>query len=573
VSEPRTFVEVLRDRASGRLAHKGYTFLVDGDGATTHLDYAGLERRARAVGAMLHQYARRGDRALLVFDAGLDYVASLFGCLYAGILAVPVYPPSALRPEAGVAHIDRVARDCRATVALSTTDLSRRLRPLVAESPSARGLHWLSPSPADAHEDPSGPMPDLGEDDPAIIQYTSGSTSDPRGVLLTHRNLLHNARFIREAFGLSENTCSVSWLPPHHDMGLIGGIIEPLFLGIDTVLLSPQLFVQRPLILLQAITRFRGTICGAPGFGYDLLTRRVPESAKAHLDLSSWSVAFCGAEPVRASTLDAFAKAFAGCFFRRESFLPCYGLAEATLLVSAADPQVESRRLALDSTALEEGRVVRATPETAAPRTLVSCGRPPKGVDVIVVEPESRTLQPEDRSGEIWVRGQNVSSGYWSDAVATARTFDARLSTGESGYLRTGDLGFLDEGELFITGRLKDVIIIRGRNLYPQDIEATVEHAHPAIRASRSAVFAAEVLDMERVIVVCEVALRDQKDRGAIIEAVSRAVASAHGVAPHEVVLLGPAQLPRTSSGKPRRSLSRQQYLAGRFEVLSEAFR
>lgn len=565
--EPKTFVDVLRDRAGGRLARKGYTFLVDGDGAEARLDYQQLERRARAVGTRLLQSARRGDRALLVFDAGLDYVVSLFGCLYAGVLGVPVYPPSPLKPEAGLAHIDHIARDCGAQLALSSNDLIARLRPLLAEAPSAGNLLWLNP--ADALDEAEGGLPELREGDGAMVQYTSGSTSDPRGVLLTHANLLHNARFIREAFGLSEDSCGVSWLPPHHDMGLIGGIIEPLFLGAEAVLLPPQLFVQRPLTFLQAITRFRGTTCGAPGFGYDLLTKRIPESAKAQLDLSSWSVAFCGAEPVRSSTLDAFARAFVGCGFRREAFLPCYGLAEATLLVSASRPCVEPRRIDLDAMALEAGRVVHISAGAAGRRTLVSCGRPPLGVEVIVVDPDSRTPRPSDRPGEIWVRGPSVASSYWADAAATARTFDARLISGESGYLRTGDLGFLDDGELFITGRLKELIIIRGRNLYPQDVEATVEHAHPAVRAGRSAAFAVEIGDEESLVVVCEVTRRNLADRDAIIEAVRCAVAAAHGVVPSLVALLKPAQLPRTSSGKPRRLLSQQLFRAGRLGVES----
>lgn len=561
MTDPKTFVDVLRNRAASREGSKGFTFLVDGEGVEERLDYAGLDRRAREVGQRLAARVARGERAVLVFDAGLDYAATLFGCFYAGVVAVPAYPPNPLRPEAGLAQIERVASDARATVILGSTDLIARLRPLLAQAPWARAIEWIDPTLEDGDRAPS--LPEISAQDVAIIQYTSGSTSDPKGVIVTHSNLIHNAHFIRAAFGLSADASGVSWLPPHHDMGLMGGIIQPMFVGMNMVLFSPQLFVQRPLTFLEAITRFRLSGGGAPNFGYELLTRRVPESAKAQLDLSTWEVAFCGAEPVRARTLDAFAAAFALCGFRREAFLPCYGLAEATLLVSAVAPMTGPRRLAVDGPSLDAGEVVSANTDSSA-RHFVSCGGPPQGQTVLIVDAETGKSVPEGRTGEIWVKGPNVASGYWDKAGATADTFEARLETGEGGFLRTGDLGFIDQGELFVTGRLKDLIIIRGRNLHPQDVESTVEHAHPSVRPGRSAAFSAEILGEERLVIVCEVARRVLLDPAPVQDAVRREVASAHGIAVHEVVLLEPSRLPRTSSGKPRRALSRERFLAGR---------
>jgi acyl-CoA synthetase (AMP-forming)/AMP-acid ligase II len=297
----------------------------------------------------------------------------------------------------------------------------------------------------------------------------------------------------------------------------------------------------------------------------------VPDSAKERLDLSTWEVAFCGAEPVRPSTLDKFAAAFAVCGFRREAFLPCFGLAEATLLVTGVAPSGEPRRLNVDAALLDAGRVMAAAEDSVA-RAFVSCGRPPAGITIRIVDPGSAKPQPEDRTGEIWVKGPNVAAGYWNQKAATTATFGARLEDGEGGYLRTGDLGFMDQGELFVTGRLKDLIIIRGRNLYPQDIEFTVEHAHQSVRPGRSVVFSAEIEGDERLIVVCEVARRFLLDPLPTQDAVKRAVASAHGIVPHEILLLEPSQLPRTSSGKPRRALSRERFLAGRLGEVVEAF-
>jgi acyl-CoA synthetase (AMP-forming)/AMP-acid ligase II len=532
---PRTFVLALRERAASAAAERGYTFSQEGEGPGERLSYAALDRRARAIAALLEDRGAKGERVLLPLAPGPDFISALFGCFYAGALAVPLPGPDSVKPEPATAALERVARDCQAR--FSFLPLASLESIDVAAADQSRADAWSPAEPA--------------EDSPALIQYTSGSTSEPKGVVVRHSNLIANALAIRSAFAIDQDSRGVSWLPPYHDMGLMGGILEPLLVGADTVLMPPQAFLQRPLRWLQAINDTRATTCGGPDFAYALVTRRVPEAAKAGLDLSCWRVAFCGAEPVRAATLDAFAGAFAACGFRREAFLPCYGLAEATLLVTGvragARPTIAQFRAAQDE----------------RPRTLVGCGRPAPGVEVAVVDPESGEPRAERAVGEIWVQGPGVAAGYWGDAASSARAFGARRAGGDGPWLRTGDLGFLSGGELFPTGRLKDVIIVRGRNLHPQDVEATLERAHEAVRAGRAAAFAATIEGQEQLVVACEINRRARHSPAAIEGALKAAVAAEHGVLPHAVMLLQPGALPRTSSGKPRRALCRSLYEAG----------
>ncbi len=559
MSTPATFVEALRERAAGPFAANGYSFLADGESEAERLSYAELDRRARALAVLLGEHGAASERVLLVLPAGLDFVSALFGCFYAGALAVPLPPPDPLKPAAGLTQLARVARDAGARLAFSAGGVASGEAPLV----------WLDPRAADASAADAWSAAEPKAAAPALVQYTSGSTSAPKGVVVRHSNLIANARAIQAVFGVSQGSRGVSWLPPHHDMGLMGGILEPLLIGASTALMPPQAFLQRPLRWLKAITRLQATTCGGPNFAYDLLARRVPEAAKAELDLSSWSVAFCGAEPVRAETLDDFARAFAACGFRREAFLPCYGLAEATLMVTGERASSLPDVLSLDAGALETGRFARAAP--GAGRRLVGCGRPAQGVTVVIVHPESRAPMPEGSVGEVWVRGPGVAAGYWNDPEATRRCFDARLEDGDGPFLRTGDLGFLSRGELVPTGRLKDLIIVRGRNLYPQDLEATLERAHPAVRAGRAVAFAASAADGERLVVACEVNRRAKQPPAEIAEALRRAVAAEHDVLPHAVVLLEPGTLPRTPSGKPRRPLCRALFAEGRLGTDAQA--
>ncbi len=567
-----TLVELLRQRARRRPESPGYCFLSDGDGAEAHLTYAELDRRARALGAALPRLGATGERALLLYPPGLDYIAAFFGCLYGGMVAVPAYPPRPNRPSPRVRSI---LEDAAPRVILTTAALRPKLEKLF---PVPAGTEWL------VTDDPLRPVADA-EDwrDPgvepstlAFLQYTSGSTAAPKGVMLCHANLLHNLELIRTCFAQTERERTVLWLPPYHDMGLIGGILEPLYANYPVTLLSPLAFLQQPVRWLRAISRARATTSGGPNFAFDLCVQKVSAEQRQELDLSSWSLAFNGAEPVRPDTLERFAAAFAPCGFRREAFYPCYGLAESTLLLSSGRRLDGPRIRSFVAGELERHRAQATAPGTADARTLVGCGMPadprPSDPVIAIVRPESAEPCPPGEVGEIWVSGPSVAQGYWRQPEETAGVFAARISGTTGGdpagpFLRTGDLGFVDDGELFVTGRLKDLIILRGRNHYPQDIETTVEHSHSALRPGCGAAFAVELDAEERLAVAVEVHREHRQSDAAevaeIIAAIRRAVADEHEVTPDVVVLLKPASIPKTSSGKIQRHACRAGYLAG----------
>ncbi|MFD6935390.1 condensation domain-containing protein [Streptomyces goshikiensis] len=577
-----TLVELLRHRAETMPKRTAFRFLGDEDGAES-TDYAALDREARKVAGLLReQGAAPGDRALLLYPPGLDYIRSFFGALYAGVVPVPVYPPRTLR---NVSRLGAIAADSRARFALTVGPVMD----LLGDGGGALGLDGLRAAATDALPDGladawSGRMPDAGSH--AFLQYTSGSTATPKGVVLTHGNLLHNLGMISDAFGCDEDTSAVIWLPPYHDMGLIGGILTPLYAGFPVTLMSPMSFLRRPLRWLRTISREGAELSGGPNFAYEMCARLATDEDKQDLDLSSWRVAFNGAEPIRAATLDAFEEAFGDCGFRRSSFLPCYGMAEATLFVTGAPAKAEPTVLDVDAAALETDRAAAPVPDGKV-RRLVGSGRAADDQEVLIVDPESLAPQPERRVGEIWVRGASVALGYWDNPQASEAAFAARPAprtgdtSGTSGtsdtdgvpnaaYLRTGDLGFLADGELFVTGRRKDLLIVRGRNFYPTDIELAVEGAHPAFRSGCGAAVTAEH-DGEQVLVVLQEvegrALRTVSVPEATA-AVRAAVMESCDLAVHTVVLLKPGAVPKTTSGKVQRSLARQRYAAGAFEPL-----
>jgi len=412
--------------------------------------------------------------------------------------------------------------------------------------------------------------------DLAFLQYTSGSTSTPRGVALTHANLIHNERMIRDAFGHTPDLVGVGWLPLYHDMGLLGNVLQPLFMGGHCVLMSPLAFLRRPVRWLRAITRYRATTSGAPNFGYDLCLRIKPESLEG-IDLSSWAVAYCGAEPVRASTLERFARLLAGHGFRRSALYPCYGLAEASLLVSGGTPGRPPVVQTFDKPALDRHAVAPADATAGDAVALVGCGHGHGGEEIAIVDPERRVRCAPDQVGEIWVRGANVAGGYWGRPEESAATFEGRIAdghadadgTGGGRYLRTGDLGFVRDGQLFVTGRLKDMIIIAGRNLYPQDIERAVEECHERMHPGGVAAFPIDVDDQEQLAVVAEVEPGgDAHDLRAIATAARRAVLGLHGVAVHTLALVKRGTIPKTSSGKTQRRACRQRLVTGALDPL-----
>jgi acyl-CoA synthetase (AMP-forming)/AMP-acid ligase II len=561
----RSLVDLLRDRAENTPERLAYTFLLDGETKAAPVDHRELDRRARSVAAGLRDLAAPGDRALLLFHPGLDYVAGFLGCLYAGVVAVPIYPPRLNRPDA---RLEAVTLDAQPAVALTTPGLYATLADRL---PAAlAGLAWLTfergeTGRARFWRDPAAEPSTL-----AFLQYTSGSTATPRGVMVTHGNLLHNLAAIEENFGFHPDDRFVSWLPPYHDMGLIGGILSPLYTGFPAVLMSPMDFLQRPARWLEAISRYGATVSGGPNFAFELCLSRMQPEQRASLDLSRWTVAFNGAEPVRRTTLERFTAAFEPAGFRREAFRPCYGLAEGTLLVSGGLRGALPRSRALAAGDLAQHRLVSAPSEEGDARHVVGCGRPIQDACVRLVDPETCRPCPSHRPGEIWVAGPSVAAGYWQRPKETAHTFGGRLEGSTDGpFLRTGDIGFLHEGELYVTGRLKDLIIVDGRNHYPQDIELTAESSHPAVRAGCCVAFGIE-REREQVVVVVEVDhhWRQPLDAGEMAQAIRRAVQTGHDLPVHEVVLVRHGTVPKTSSGKTQRRLCRELYLQERLALV-----
>jgi acyl-CoA synthetase (AMP-forming)/AMP-acid ligase II len=388
--------------------------------------------------------------------------------------------------------------------------------------------------------------------------------------MVTHANVLHNAALIERTMEVSSDTRGLFWLPPYHDMGLVGAILGTAYTGITTMLMSPLAFLQRPARWLQAIQRFGATHSGGPNFAYDLCVTKTTPEQRAALDLSAWRVAVSGAEPVRHETLERFSAAFAPAGFRRSSFRPAYGLAEATLMVCCGAPAPAPRVEHVDAGALAEHRVVKLAHGSPQERPVVSSGKVPSGVEIMIVDPEAHTVCPAGRVGEIWIRGASVAAGYWNRPEESARVFGARVvETGEGPFLRTGDLGFVDDGDLFVTGRIKDLIIIDGRNHYPQDIEATVERGVPAARAGGAAAFAVETGGAERLVVALEV---DRAHRNGnaqhIVRLVRRVIADEHAISVGDVVLLRAGGVPKTSSGKVQRHACRAGYLASTLDLL-----
>ncbi|WP_437931313.1 amino acid adenylation domain-containing protein [Sorangium sp. So ce291] len=566
-----TLVDLGRCRAARQRDELAYRFLVDGEDERLDVSFAEIDRRARAVGAALQAISPPGERAVLLYAPGLDYVAAFLGCLYAGVVAVPAYPPDPARLGRTLPRLEAIAADAGARVVLTTDAIAAMGDALAAQAPALRGGRWVSTDALAPGVEEAWRPPAISRGTLALLQYTSGSTGSPRGVMLTHGNLLANLAAISRGFGSSRASRGVIWLPPFHDMGLIGGVLEPLYAAFPVALMSPLSFLASPLRWLRAISSFGGTISGGPNFAYDLCARKATAADVAALDLSSWEVAFTGAEPVRHETLERFAAAFAPCGFRREAFYPCYGLAEGTLIVTGGERGAGPALVDVDRAALEGGRAAPPGPGRAA-QTLVGCGSAvDAGGEVRIVDLVSGRDRADGEVGEIWVRGPSVARGYWGRAEATAEVFGGRRADapGEGPYLRTGDLGALRGGALFVTGRLKDLIIVRGRNLYPDDLERTAEASHPALRRGCCAAFSVEADGEERLVIVQEVDARGAPDLAAVVAAVRREVLVHHDVAAHEVVLIQRGTIPKTSSGKIQRGACRAAFLAGDLEELA----
>ncbi|WP_416362916.1 non-ribosomal peptide synthetase [Pseudomonas sp. NFX183] len=556
---PRTLVQSLQRRAAQTPDQVALRFLADSAEQNVVLSYRDLDLRARAIAAALQANAALGERAVLLFPSGPDYVAAFFGCLYAGVIAVPAYPPESTRRH----HQERllsIISDAEPRVLLTIASLGDGLAQIENAPPV------LSVDTLDAQLAERWVEPELHADDIAFLQYTSGSTALPKGVQVSHGNLVANEVLIRRGFGIDLNPDDVivSWLPLYHDMGLIGGLLQPIFSGVPCVLMSPAYFLGRPLRWLEAISEYRGTISGGPDFAYRLCSERVSESALERLDLSTWRVAYSGSEPIRLDTLERFAEKFATCGFTPNNFFASYGLAEATLFVAGGTRGHGIPALRLDEQALAANRA-----EPGQGNAIMSCGTSQPEHAVLIADPHTLSELPDNHVGELWASGPSIAHGYWRNPQASAKTF---VQHAGRTWLRTGDLGFIREGQVYITGRLKDLLIVRGHNLYPQDIEQTIEREVEVVRKGRVAAFAVNDQGLEGIGIAAEISRSVQKilPPEALIKAIRQAVAEAYQEAPSVVVLLNPGALPKTSSGKVQRSACAVRHADGSLDSYAQ---
>jgi acyl-CoA synthetase (AMP-forming)/AMP-acid ligase II len=550
-----TLVDLLRTRAAETPDRLAYAFLADGREVGDSLTYGELDADARRIAGFLQASHAPGERALLLFPAGMEFIKGFFGCLYAGLIAIPAPAPEASRRKRTMPRLQKIATDADVTVVLTTGDILALIEDARRDVPELEALRLV-----DVAAIPEGAPwtpPIIAEDDLAYLQYTSGSTTAPKGVMLSHRNVLHHCRDLRAGNGYGPDSVSVTWLPYFHDYGLIEGILVPLQNGTPCHVMSPFAFLKRPFAWLNAISRVGGTNTQGPSFAFDQCVRRIKPAQLEQLDLSSLVSLGNGAEPVNPAVLDAFYETFGPRGLKREALSPAYGLAEATLMMSCCRPGDAPRVTTLRADALTEGRAIRADELVPGTRRVTSCGAPLGNIRLAIVDPDTRLECATGEVGEIWLKDPCVALGYWRNDAATTETFRAIIAdTDEGSFLRTGDLGFLLDGELYVTSRIKDLIVVAGANHYPQDIEWTVESCHPAVRPGHVAAGSVDVGGEERLVVAPEVergALKTAADVEALATAIRAAVAEVHELAVHTIVIMQRGALPKTASGKIQR--------------------
>ncbi|MGV7929750.1 MAG: fatty acyl-AMP ligase [Spirochaetota bacterium] len=533
-----------------------------------NITYFNLDRAARRIASVLDSYKSFGTRALLIFPPGIDYITSFFACLYSGTIAVPVYPPFTTKYYTQFLSI---LSNSKPKFILSNTEITKNIKPIIEKHSNFRNLIWVNPkrifSKIENYDF------NIKINLIAFIQYTSGSTSNPRGVMLSHENLMHNLFLIHRYFCHNSNSCGVIWLPPYHDMGLIGGILQPLYGGFPVILMSPFDFLKKPFRWLQAITKFKATTTGGPNFSYELCLQKISENQLKDLDLTSWDLAFNGAEPIKPSTIENFTKKFGICGFNPKAFYPCYGLAESTLIVTGGIKNTLPTIIHVKKKELLENKVVLASddfPGQTLTQNCISCGAPLDDNEVLIVNPESGEKCESDRIGEIWVKSRSVALGYFDDSSSTNQTFNAYLSdTGEGPFLRTGDLGFLYENQLYVTGRIKDMIIINGKNIYPHDLERTAENSHPSLRKGCNAAFAIIIDTQPKLVLVQEIIDGEDSNIKEMYSSIRKCIATNHDLYIDKIVLIEARTIPKTSSGKIKRHACLNDFLSNKLKVFA----
>ncbi|MFO0053702.1 MAG: fatty acyl-AMP ligase [Dolichospermum sp.] len=564
-------ISILNQRASQTPNQLAYIFLKNRENQEQNITYQQLSQNSKNIAIKLQSLIPKGSRALLLYPQGLEFINAFLGCLYAGIIAVPAYPP---KRNQKMSRLAAIIKDAQPQIILTTSSMLESIKEKLTDIVDSSALQWLATDSLNNDEEElSYIFPNISSDSLAFLQYTSGSTGTPKGVMISHGNIVHNSASIQKAFELTEKSVSVTWLPSFHDMGLIDGIIQPLYTGFLGVILPPESFLQRPIFWLQAITKYRATHSGGPNLGYELCVEKIAPEQQKNLDLSSWVSAYSGSEPIRRRTIENFITKFQSSGFQSQYFYPCYGMAEATLMITGGNIEDEPVYLNVQSELLENKIVLKADVERDNYQQMVGCGHTWLDTEVRIVDPETCTQCADNQVGEIWVSGSSIAQGYWHQPEKTTETFQAKLvDVGERNFLRTGDLGFIQNGELFITGRIKDVIIIWGRNHYPQDIEYSVQQSHKALSLDCGAAFTVEVNNQEKLVIVQEVERTYLRKLAVdeIVSAIRETVALNHGLQVYAILLIKPASIPKTSSGKIQRHACRQGFLKETLAVVGQ---
>ena len=570
VQDCTTYVDVIKNRVKANPDHVVFRFLNDGINESESFTYRQLETRSKALGAAMQQYALKEERVLLLFPPGLSYVASLFSCFYSGMIAVPAYPP---RRNRSLDRIHTIVEDSGATVSIISRQVFNDIERNFAEDEVLNKIHWIVYEEVSDEKAKDWKPEEILPDDIALLQYTSGSTGQPKGVMISQLNLLYNSEYIRQTFEFDTNSVGVNWLPIFHDMGLIGGVLQAAYLGVLNVGMPPIAFLKNPLNWLKAIEKYKGTTGGGPNFSFDYCIQKTTEEERAALDLSSIKTFYCGAEPVRKQTMESFPEAFKKSGASPVQMYPVYGMAETTLIVSGGYQNEQPKFLKIDAIALQENKVLIANEKNLKTVELVGCGHSWMETKIEIVNPTTFERSKKNEVGEIWVSGPTVAKGYWNKAEENQRSFGAIInSSGDGPFLRTGDLGFLYEDELYITGRLKDLIIIRGVNYYPNDIELTVQSTDASLKQNSGAAIPVTVNNEEKLVIIQELersALRNT-DYNKIINNIRTAISEEHELDVYGIALIRTGSIPMTSSGKIQRRLSKYGYLNKELNVVAE---
>jgi acyl-CoA synthetase (AMP-forming)/AMP-acid ligase II len=573
----RNLVDILRHRSDLQGPKKVFAFLQDGEEESDSFTFEGLDLIARSIACLLKDSgAIRGDRVLMIYSPGISFIAAFYGCLYGGMIAVPVKPPS---KRQSLQHVERIARDCLPALILTDKSAGEEIIPRLAESEWLLALKCIVSDRLDDEKLAAGAglwsRPDIDDDSLAFLQYTSGSTGVPKGVCISHSNVISNMQMINAAFGHDENTLMAGWLPLFHDMGLVGNVMQPVYNGFLSVLMPPVAFLQKPMRWLRMISRYEATSSGGPNFGYELCNTRFRAEQLEGVDLRNWKVAYNGAEPIRAGTIRRFSNLFSAYGFHAASHHPCYGMAETTLIAAGGWIEEEPKIICIDRRAMEDG-IARPLPERQRYEDseevieVVRCGKSILDQDIQIMDPVKESLCEAGRIGEIWISGSNISKGYWRREDSNPDVFEKGIE-GKilRRYLRTGDLGFLLNDELYVCGRIKDIMIIKGRNYFPNDVEQCAEESHEGFVLNGSVAFISEEEGESRLVLIMEVkrVYRNSIKHGEYLMAVRKAITAVFEIPVYDLVLIDEMTLPKTFSGKLRRSHCRQLYLEGGFRA------